>query len=110
MGKIFQEWGWEIFKNFEKYAKVEGGGYSSLKSVLHDPPGMRDKMESFFLAETIKYLFLLFGDSKEQVPLDKFVINTEAHPMRIYKFPNGGHEESTGVVVDEIRQGGILHT
>lgn len=30
----------------------------------------RDKMESFFLGETLKYLFLLFGDDESLVSLD----------------------------------------
>lgn len=39
-------------------------------------------METFFLGETLKYLYLLFGD-KNVLPLDKFVFNTEAHPFPI---------------------------
>lgn len=42
-------------------------------------------MESFFLAETLKYLYLLFDDEKELIPLDKWVFNTEGHPLPIYK-------------------------
>merc|ERR1711920_165173 len=101
--KMYQDWGWKIFNAFEQHAKVEGGGYSSLRNVLHVPPGLRDKMESFFLAETIKYFFLLFDDSKTLLPLNKFVINTEAHPLRIYKFRTGGHKDSEGVVLDEFQ-------
>jgi len=40
-------------------------------------------MESFFLAETLKYLFLL-QDPDSEISLDKFVFNTEAHPLRIF--------------------------
>ncbi|KAK8546827.1 hypothetical protein V6N13_093869 [Hibiscus sabdariffa] len=80
----YREWGWQIFESFEKYTKVESGGYTSLDDVTTLPPPRRDKMESFFLAETLKYLYLLFGDSS-LMPLDKFVFNTEAHP-----FPLGG--------------------
>ena len=39
-------------------------------------------MQSFFLAETLKYLYLLFSDSSV-LPLDVWVLNTEAHPLRI---------------------------
>ena len=31
----------------------------------------RDKMESFFLGETLKYFFLLFSDDKDLIGLDK---------------------------------------
>jgi hypothetical protein len=45
---------------------------------------MRDKMESFWPAETLKYLYLLLDDSSpEMLPLDQFVFNTEAHPLPI---------------------------
>ena len=45
---------------------------------------MRDKMESFWPAETLKYLYLLLDDSSPEVlPLDQFVFNTEAHPLPI---------------------------
>lgn len=48
------------------------------------PPPKRDKMESFFLAETLKYLYLLLDDSQpDLVPLDQYVFNTEAHPLPI---------------------------
>ncbi|KAI9070577.1 hypothetical protein K1719_047457 [Acacia pycnantha] len=78
----YREWGWQIFKAFEKYTRVETGGYTSLDDVTSVPPSRRDKMETFFLGETLKYLYLLFGDSSV-VPLDKFVFNTEAHPIPI---------------------------
>jgi len=39
-------------------------------------------MQSFFLAETLKYFYLLFSPSSV-IPLDEWVFNTEAHPLRI---------------------------
>ncbi|KAJ1372151.1 hypothetical protein KIN20_034230 [Parelaphostrongylus tenuis] len=82
--KIYQDWGWEAFKAIEKYAKVRNG-YSSVKSVNKIPVAYRDLMESFFLAETLKYLYLLFADDQTNLfPLDKWVFNTEAHPLPIY--------------------------
>ncbi|KAM7500676.1 hypothetical protein LguiA_025090 [Lonicera macranthoides] len=73
----YRKWGWEIFMAFEKYAKVDSGGYCSLDDVTMLPPQKRDKMEAFFLGETLKYLYLLFGD-RNPIPLDKFVFNTES--------------------------------
>ncbi|XP_010279652.1 PREDICTED: mannosyl-oligosaccharide 1,2-alpha-mannosidase MNS3 [Nelumbo nucifera] len=78
----YREWGWQIFEAFEKYTKVDSGGYTSLDDVTTIPPQRRDKMETFFIGETLKYLYLLFGDSTV-IPLDKFVFNTEAHPFPI---------------------------
>jgi ER degradation enhancer, mannosidase alpha-like 2 len=40
-----------------------------------------DEMESFFLAETLKYLYLLFAPS-DTLDLNHVVFNTEAHPLR----------------------------
>ncbi|AWP14956.1 putative endoplasmic reticulum mannosyl-oligosaccharide 1-2-alpha-mannosidase-like [Scophthalmus maximus] len=84
----FRDWGWEILQSFNKYTKVSGGGYTSINNV-RDPvnPGPRDKMESFFLGETLKYLYLLFSDDPELLSLDKYVFNTEAHPLPIWPPP-----------------------
>jgi len=80
----YRDWGWEFFKNLQKHAKLpNGNGFASLESVTTTHVKHRDKMESFFLAETMKYLFLLFSDDKELLPLDKFVFNTEAHPLLV---------------------------
>ncbi|KAG6503000.1 mannosyl-oligosaccharide 1,2-alpha-mannosidase MNS3-like [Zingiber officinale] len=80
----YREWGWQIFEAFEKYTKVDSGGYTSLDDVTRIPPSKRDKMETFFLGETLKYLYLLFGDD-DVLPLDKYVFNTEAHPLPIFE-------------------------
>ncbi|KAJ6639174.1 Endoplasmic reticulum mannosyl-oligosaccharide 1,2-alpha-mannosidase [Pseudolycoriella hygida] len=79
----YQDMGWNIFQAFEKYTKVKNG-YTSIgnvKSVLNVKP--RDMMESFFLGETLKYFYLLFSDDRKEIDLDKFVFNTEAHPLPI---------------------------
>ncbi|XP_023758959.1 mannosyl-oligosaccharide 1,2-alpha-mannosidase MNS1 isoform X1 [Lactuca sativa] len=77
--KTYQEWGWDIFQAFEKNSRVESG-YVGLKDVN---TGVKDNMmQSFFLAETLKYLYLLFSPPSV-IPLDEWVFNTEAHPLRI---------------------------
>ncbi|KAK3329333.1 family 47 glycosyl hydrolase [Apodospora peruviana] len=77
----YREWGWEMFKSFMNYTAVEeGGGFSSLSNANVIPPVMRNNMESFWLAETLKYFYLLFSGD-DLLPLDKVVINTEAHPF-----------------------------
>ncbi|KAK4986378.1 mannosyl-oligosaccharide alpha-1,2-mannosidase [Elasticomyces elasticus] len=77
----YREWGWEMFQSFVKYTAVEGdGGFSSINSVDTISPSTRDNMESFWLAETLKYFYLLFGPN-DIFPLDEIVLNTEAHPF-----------------------------
>ena len=43
-----------------------------------------DSMQSFFLAETLKYLFLIFSDD-DAISLNDYVLNTEAHPLGILR-------------------------
>lgn len=51
--------------------------YAALSSVVTKT--QRDDMESFFFAETLKYLYLLLG-KPDRIDLTKTVFNTEAHP------------------------------
>ena len=80
---IYREWGWEVFQAIEKYCRVKGG-YAGIKNVDSVPPLTEDKMESFFLAETLKYLYLLFDPETPIDLLNKHVFNTEAHPIRTF--------------------------
>lgn len=65
--------------------QVRSGGYSSINNVQStQKPEPRDKMESFFLGETLKYLYLLFSDDPDLLSLDHYVFNTEAHPLPIW--------------------------
>ncbi|GAB7347713.1 hypothetical protein MBLNU459_g5271t1 [Dothideomycetes sp. NU459] len=76
---IYREWGWTIFEAFKKHTGLdEGEGYTSLNNVNQLPPSRRDNMESFWLAETLKYLYLLFSPV-DFLPLTDVVFNTEAH-------------------------------
>jgi mannosidase alpha-like ER degradation enhancer 2 len=54
-------------------------GYATLASV--ETREKKDNMESFFLAETLKYLYLTFAP-RETLDLNKVVFNTEAHPIQ----------------------------
>jgi mannosidase alpha-like ER degradation enhancer 2 len=54
-------------------------GYAALRSV--ETMEKKDAMESFFFAETLKYLYLLYAP-KSTLDLRAVVFNTEAHPLR----------------------------
>ncbi|RHY27121.1 hypothetical protein DYB32_007034 [Aphanomyces invadans] len=84
--ETYREWGKVIFRAFERHCKLPQGGYSSVNHVDSSAPTkfFRREMESFFMAETLKYFYLLFSD-ESVVPLDKFVLNTEAHPFPIQR-------------------------
>lgn len=86
---MYREWGWEIFTSFVKYSATEdGSGFTSLSNANEIPPKMRDNMESFWLAETLKYLYLLFSPV-DLLPLDSIVINTEAHILPRFELTRG---------------------
>lgn len=67
-----------FFRDIVKYCKTEAG-FAYLKDVVSKEQA--DGMESFFFAETLKYLYLLFAP-KEALPFDEVVFMTEAHPIR----------------------------
>ena len=78
----YREWGWRMFLAFEKYCRVEAGGYVGLRNVQQTDSAKDDKMETFWLAETLKYFLLLFSDDS-LLDLNTHVLNTEAHPLRV---------------------------
>jgi mannosyl-oligosaccharide alpha-1,2-mannosidase len=55
--------------------------YAGLDDYTLPNPPKADRMESFWLAETLKYFYLVFS-GPDVVSLDEFVLNTEAHPLR----------------------------
>ncbi|CAD7958853.1 unnamed protein product [Amoebophrya sp. A120] len=124
----YRNFAWRIFSVFKKFAKtkygyastdvvegdkVEGSSVSAEEVGEGDEDGSKtiprheDKEESFWLAETLKYLYMIFqepvvfGASSSQISvagtgntnsqtsatsgiidLNQFVLNTEGHPVR----------------------------
>lgn len=107
---IYRKWGWEIFESFEKHTKTKDGSYTSLGDVTKIPAPQRDNMESFWLAETLKYLYLLFDDTN-LMPLDKVVFNTEAHPFPKFSmnplFKTGWTRSKGAAKVEEPKKGNV---
>ncbi len=71
MGRVY-------FDALRAHARV-ADGYTTLKSVETMEKG--DLMPSYFLAETLKYLYLMFAEDAV-LDLDQVVLTTEAHPLR----------------------------
>lgn len=78
----YRDWAWEAVEAIERHCRC-GDGYCGLRDVEAVPPQQDDVQQSFFLAETMKYLYLIFTDDNV-VPLDKWVFNTEAHPLPVF--------------------------
>lgn len=77
----YREWGWEAVQALEKHCRV-GSGFSGIKNVYDEKPTHDDVQQSFLLAETLKYLYLLFSED-ELINMDEWVFNTEAHPFPV---------------------------
>lgn len=73
----------EIYQSIEKYCKTDIA-YGHFPNVENEHERPEDNMESFFLGETLKYLYLLFDPDTEVDILNKHVFNTEAHPLKLY--------------------------
>ena len=77
----YREWGWEAMQALENNCRVNVG-YTGIKNLYEVGGQQDDVQQSFFLAESIKYLYLLFSDDN-LIDLDQWVINTEAHPLPV---------------------------
>ncbi|XP_054995043.1 mannosyl-oligosaccharide 1,2-alpha-mannosidase IC isoform X2 [Sorex araneus] len=78
---IYREWGWEVVMALEKHCRTDAG-YSGIQDVYSSIPNHDNKQQTFFLAETLKYLYLLFSED-DVLSLEDWVFNTEAHPLPV---------------------------
>ncbi len=100
----YREWGWAIAQSLEKHCRTEAG-YHGLESARYP----KDRMESFFLAETLKYLYLLFAEDS-LIPLDEYVFNTEAHPLSIRRFGKRAslqEQKTTDIPMEKLLKGAL---
>ncbi|KAI8076466.1 glycoside hydrolase [Gilbertella persicaria] len=81
--KKYKDLAWELYMSIHRYARAKAG-YSRINDVNRMPATLQDFQESFFFAETLKYLYLIFVD-KDCISLNDFVFNTEAHPFKLSK-------------------------
>jgi hypothetical protein len=73
----YRRMGEKMFDDFVKYCRTDSG-YAALADVISKQ--QLDEMQSFVLAETFKYFYLLFAPP-ETLKFDKVIFNTEAHPL-----------------------------
>jgi ER degradation enhancer, mannosidase alpha-like 2 len=74
----YRDMGRMFFNSLTKYCRNDVA-YAALSNI--ERKTQKDEMESFFFAETLKYLFLLYAPA-DTLDLSKVVFNTEAHPIR----------------------------
>lgn len=70
--KSLQDTAWRMFQNIDKATRTKYGN-SEILDVRELVPRQKDKMESFWLAETLKYLYLIFSEP-DHISLDEYVL------------------------------------
>ncbi|KAG8157852.1 hypothetical protein KVR01_012514 [Diaporthe batatas] len=78
----FQEAAWDMFRAVANGTETEYANAAVMDVTRANYPlEKEDYMESFWLAETLKYFYLALSPP-DLISLDDFVLNTEAHPFR----------------------------
>lgn len=76
----WREEAWSLFTSITNRTRTDIA-FAVLEDVTSHSSRLNDKMESFWLAETLKYFYLIFSEPSV-VSLDDYVFNTEAHPFK----------------------------
>ncbi|KAH7321190.1 family 47 glycosyl hydrolase [Stachybotrys elegans] len=82
----YQELAWDMFQAVTRASRTKHG-HASVRDVTQvfeeetRDSNLEDFMETFWLAETLKYYYLIFSPP-DLISLDEWVLNTEAHPFR----------------------------
>jgi mannosyl-oligosaccharide alpha-1,2-mannosidase len=79
-GPTLRERAWNMFNSIIKHTVTEIA-HAALDGCTVPDPLKADRMESFWVAETLKYFYLIFSEP-EVVSLDEYVLKTEAHPLK----------------------------
>lgn len=93
--------GKRVLKSLQRYARVSCG-YAAVNDVRTGKH--EDRMDSFVLAETFKYLFLLFAEPDELfLDLDEFLFTTEAHllPLSLASYKNSSKKFTEDIDLDD---------
>ncbi|KAK4164134.1 glycosyl hydrolase family 47-domain-containing protein [Cladorrhinum sp. PSN259] len=87
---------WQMFQSIKKSTETKHA-YSAISDVrvASESTTKIDSMESFWIAETLKYFYLIFSEP-DLISLDDYVFNTEAHPLKLPK--------PVGTKVQDIKQ------
>ncbi|KAM4055246.1 glycosyl hydrolase family 47 protein [Hirsutella rhossiliensis] len=76
-----QDMAWDMFQGIMKSTETKLANSAIADVTVTGQTTKTDSMESFWMAETLKYFYLIFSPP-DLISLDEYVLNTEAHPMR----------------------------
>jgi mannosyl-oligosaccharide alpha-1,2-mannosidase len=72
---------WDMFTSIEKHTKTTKGNAALADVLVASDSPKEDRMESFWMAETLKYFYLVFSEPS-LISLDEYVFNTRGHPFK----------------------------
>ncbi|KAH7107963.1 seven-hairpin glycosidase [Auriculariales sp. MPI-PUGE-AT-0066] len=81
----WRENGWKMWQAIEAKTKTDSG-FSSVWGVDSSNPTHMNSQPSYFLAETVKYAYLICIDPSEDPWSKGWVFNTEAHPLPVFQW------------------------
>ncbi|CAG9558398.1 unnamed protein product [Danaus chrysippus] len=88
-----------VLKALQQHTRVPCG-YAAVNDVrtrVHE-----DRMDSFVLAETFKYLYMLFGEDKDlPIKLEDYVLTTEAHFLPLSLATDGKNGSYLSITIDD---------
>ncbi len=76
---MYREMAVQYWSDIKKHCRTDVA-FTSIADVR--TMKQKDYMPTFFFAETMKYLYLVFSEGNGAFDLDEHVFNTEAHPFR----------------------------
>ncbi|CAG2178448.1 unnamed protein product, partial [Oppiella nova] len=83
----FRDYAWSAAQAIQRHCRTDYG-FSGIRNTSDVQSAKDDVQQTFFLAETLKYLYLIFS-SDDLISLDDWVFNTEAHPFPILTTKTG---------------------
>lgn len=94
--EIYREMAAKYWEDINKYCRTEEA-FTAVKNV--ETKEQSDNMATYFIAETLKYFYLVFTDNPEVNPTD-YVFSTEAHNFRKDRFDKGEIDRRLGIEGD----------
>ncbi|KAL8809418.1 MAG: hypothetical protein Q9200_003428 [Gallowayella weberi] len=85
--KKYQDAAWRMFTAIENYTRTEIAN-AAIDDVTSETPVRADRMESFWLAETLKYFYAIFAHPGV-LDLDKYVLSKTRHSILATAKSNG---------------------
>jgi mannosyl-oligosaccharide alpha-1,2-mannosidase len=79
--RAFQDAAWKMWTTISNLTETEFANAAMDDVTITGQPQLSDRMESFWMAETLKYFYLIFSEP-ELISLDDYILNTEAHPFK----------------------------